>query len=144
MGNLDTVSFASSQVNFLNTGIYLAYTLPFLRDKIDFGINIDALGFSFGEKQQGVYKNNNVSANPTRFNVLLISDSDLGSLNSEWYLRYKVSNKWALKAGYEFLFTEYTTDSKIQRIANSADTNDRFRLKSPMIMIGIQFYPYKK
>ena len=144
LGNLDTVSFASSQVNFLNTGIYLAYTLPFLRDKIDFGINIDALGFSFGEKQQGVYKNNNVSANPTRFNVLLISDSDLGSLNSEWYLRYKVSNKWALKAGYEFLFTEYTTDSKIQRIANSADTNDRFRLKSPMIMIGIQFYPFKK
>ena len=144
LANLDTVSFASSQVNFLNTGIYLAYTLPFLKNKLDFGINIDVLGFSFGAKQVGLYKNNTVTAKPTGFNILLISDSDMGSLNSEWYLRYHVSEKWALKAGYEFLFTEYTTDSKIQGFPNSTDTNDRFRLKSPMIMIGIQFYPFKK
>ncbi len=142
--NIDTVSFSGAQVNFLNAGIYLSYILPYWKNRFELGVNIDALGVSFGGRRQSVYKNNTVSAKPTVFNLLLISDSDKGSLNSEWYISYRATSKLAVKAGYEFLFTEYTTNSKIQPIPGTGEFNDRFRLKSAMIMLGVLFSPFKK
>ena len=142
--NIDTVSFSGAQVNFLNAGLYLSYILPYWKNRFELGVNIDALGLSFGGHRQAVYKNNTVSAKPTVFNLLLISDSDKGSLNSEWYVSYRATSKLAVKAGYEFLFTEYTTSSKIQSIPGSGEFNDRFRLKSAMIMFGVLFFPHKK
>jgi hypothetical protein len=142
--NIDTVNFSKAQTNSLNVGIYLAYVLPFGKNKFDLGINIDVLGFTFGSKQNAVYKNNNVSAKPTPFNLLLISDSDIGSLNSEWYISYRATKHLAIKAGYEFLFSEYTTDNKIQRLPNSNELNDRFRFKSSMILLGVLFAPFRK
>jgi hypothetical protein len=150
VANFDTVSFKSVQANALNAGIYLSYTPKILKDKLDIGVNIDAIGFSFGGKQQGffrgegVFNEANVGAKATPFNLLLISDSDLGSLNSEWYLRYWLSEQWAIKLGYEFLFTEFTTDDKIQPIPNTNEFNDRFRRKSSMLMLGVQFAPFRK
>ena len=144
VANLDTVTFARVQNNSLNAGIYLAYTLPYWGNKFELGVNIDAIGFSFGARQNAVYKGLTVTAKPTAFNLLLISDSDKGSLNSEWYVSYWVTKSFSLKAGYEFLFTEYTTDSKIQQLPNSANTNDRFRLKSAMVLLGIQYAPFRK
>lgn len=150
LGNIDTLSFQSVQANALNAGIYLSYTPKILKDKLDIGINIDVIGFSFGSKQQGVFRGEgvfneaNVGAKATPFNLLLISDSDLGSLNSEWYLRYWLNEQWAVKLGYEFLFTEFTTDNKIQPIPNTNEFNDRFRRKSSMLMLGVQFAPFRK
>ncbi|MES2734635.1 MAG: hypothetical protein V4714_23000 [Bacteroidota bacterium] len=143
--NFDTVRFSSPQFNFLNLGIYLAYTPPILKNKLDLGVNIDAVGFSFGASQVGKYNNSqSVTARPTTLNALLVSDSDYGSLNSEWYVRYWLNNRWAIKGGYEFLFTEYTTDSKVQAIPGSSDRNDRFRNKARMVMFGIEFAPFRK
>ncbi len=141
--NLDTIRFPRAQVNSLNAAIYLAYTLPFAKDKLDLGVNIDAIGVSFGGTKGGIYQGSSVvDASPTRFNVLLISDSDRGTLNSEWYIRYWVTQQWAIKAGYEFLFTEYTTSRKIQTVPGFTESNDRFRNKSAMLMLGVQFAPF--
>lgn len=142
--NIDTVSFAKSQTYFLNAGIYLSYLLPYWKNRLELGVNIDAVGFTFGPRQNAVYKNKIVTAKPTPFNLLLISDSDIGSLNSEWYVSFWVTPKLAVKAGYEFLFSEYTTDTKIQQLPNSNETNDRFRYKSSMIMLGILYAPFRK
>jgi hypothetical protein len=148
--NLDTVNVKSAQINALNAGIYLAYTPPILKDKLELGVNIDAIGFSFAGSQQGfftgqgIYNQANVRAKATAFNLLLISDSDLGSLNSEWYLRYWIKPKWAVKVGYGFLFTELTTSDKVQPIPNTTEFNDRFRRKSAMLMLGVQFAPFKQ
>jgi hypothetical protein len=142
--NIDTVNFARTQVNLLNAGIYLSYILPWYSNRFQLGVNIDAAGVSFGSRQQAAYGNSSVSAKPTVFNLLLISDSDQGSLNSEWYISYRASHKLAVKAGYEFLFTEYTTSTKIQPIPGTASFNDRFRLKSAMLMLGVLFSPSKK
>lgn len=142
--NIDTVRFSSVQTNSLNLGIYLNYLLPSFKNKLELGINIDAIGFSFGGKQTGVYKGQNISAKPTGFNALLVSDSDLGSLNSEWYASYWVSKKIAVQLGYTFIFSEYTTDNKIQQIPNSTDKNDRFRSKASQLMIGIKISPFRK
>lgn len=144
VANIDTVRFPKSQTYFLNTGIYLTYLLPYLNNRLELGVNIDAIGFTFGPRQNAVYKNKAVAAKPSSFNLLLISDSDLGSLNSEWYVNFWVTPKFGVKAGYEFLFSEYTTDSKIQQLPNLNATNDRFRFKSAMIMLGISFAPFRK
>lgn len=144
IANIDTISLQKVQTNFLNAGIYMAYTLPWWKNRIELGVNIDAVGFTLGSKQNVLYKNNTSSARPTAFNLLLISDSDIGSLNSEWYVSYWVTKHLSVKAGYQFLFTEYTTDTKIQQLPNSSEKNDRFRLKSPMLLFGIIYAPFKK
>lgn len=133
--NIDTFLIKSPQVNCLNLSINIDYQLS---EKISAGFNIDAIGFSFGSRQNGNYINGPVGkmsgATPTTFNVLLISDNDRGSLNSEFFLRYSLNDVWGLKAGAQFLFTEYTTSSKIQTFPQE---NDRFRNKSLLFCLGI-------
>ena len=139
--NIDSIKYASTQVNSFNLSINIQYTT---KEKIDIGFNIDAIGFSFGKKETGEYiayqstSNNTIqSAKPTPFNLLLVSDNDLGSLNSELFIRYWLSPKWGLRAGASFLFTEYTTDNKLRL------ENDRWRNKALLGMIGVTYSPFK-
>lgn len=136
--NIDSVSFKKPQVNALNLSINLAYRVY---KKITLGFNIDAIGFSFGGKQSGIYYANNgtgttTTAKPTSFNALLISDNDKGSLNSEFYAQYKFNNNWGAKLGFQFLFTEYTTATEVQTTPDG-QKNDRFRNKASGISFGI-------
>jgi len=135
--NIDTFLIASPQVFAINAMINLGYKVT---KKITLGFNIDAIGFSFGGEKRGNYINGaqgqNVTSKPTAFNLLLVSDNDLGSLNSEFYGTYLLTEKLALKAGFQFLFTEYTTDIQVQQFP---EPNDRFRNKSSMFMAGVSF-----
>jgi len=133
--NIDTFLIKSPQVNSINASIHIDYQL---NKKITAGFNIDAIGFSFGGHRSGNYLNGGtsmmVNAKPTLFNILLISDNDRGSLNSEFYLRYFLSDQWGLKIGGQFLFTEYTTETKVQQFP---EENDRFRNKSLLFCVGL-------
>ena len=133
--NIDTFLIKSPQVNSINLSITIDYQLT---KKIIAGFNIDAIGFSFGGSQNGNYINGTTgkmaTAKPTSFNILLISDNDRGSLNSEFYCKYSLSNQWAVKLGAQFLFTEYTTAIKVQQFPQE---NDRFRNKSLLLCIGV-------
>jgi hypothetical protein len=140
-GNLDTLNLNSIQVNSLNISINLQYAFS---QKVEVGFNIDALGFSFGGEQKGTFNarsqgrtSSQETAKPTSANVLLTSDNDLGSLNSELYLRYWVSPKWAIRGGVSFAFSEYTTSRKL------TFDNDRFRAKLLTPMIAVTFSPYR-
>ena len=90
--NIDSVLFPKAQINSLNLTLNFGYNFS---KKFSAGLTIDAIGFSFGKKQSGTYYGNNfatgvpVTAKPTGFNLLLISDNDKGSLNSELFARYK-------------------------------------------------------
>lgn len=139
--NVDTFFVSKSQSNFLNVSINLQYTI---NEKFDIGFNIDAIGLSFGGKTTGKYsayqsKDNGTqqTANPTSYNLLLVSDNDIGALNSELYFRYWFNQKWAVRAGASFLFTEYTTNNKLRL------DNDRWRNKSLMGLVGITFSPFR-
>lgn len=140
--SLDTVRFPSAQINMINLVIHLEYAV--LR-KADVGFNIDAFGYSFGSRQQGQLYSSIKPSNldegqagrPTKLNVLLVSDNDIGSLNSELYIRYWISKTIGLKAAFGFLFAEYTTDNKL--IFN----NDRFRNKASLAVIGISYNPFR-
>ncbi len=138
VANIDSVLFKKAQVNALNISVNFSYNVY---KKITLGFNIDAIGFSFGGKQNGSYLGNNgagaaTTAKPTTFNLLLVSDNDLGTLNSEFYGQYKFNNKWGAKAGFQFLFAEYTTATKVQTTP-SGQKNDRFRYKSSALSLGI-------
>ncbi|NOT74892.1 MAG: hypothetical protein HOP08_08170 [Cyclobacteriaceae bacterium] len=131
----DSILVQAPQVNALNIAINLGYRiLP----KFGVGFSIDALGFSLGGSQSGSYVNGNqgqaVSAKPTSFNVLLVGDNDRGTLNSEFYMRYFIKEKFAIKLAYQYLFTEYTTENKVQQLP---EANDRFRNKSSLFSLGI-------
>ncbi|MEO6251899.1 MAG: hypothetical protein ABIO79_01225 [Ferruginibacter sp.] len=139
--NIDSVLFPKAQINSLNLSLNVGYNFS---KRFSAGITIDAIGFSFGKKQTGIYYGNNfatgipVTAKPTPFNLLLISDNDQGSLNSELFARYKWNDSWGVKLGFQFLFAEYTTDSKVQTTPGG-DKNDRFRKKMTGIAMGVTY-----
>lgn len=132
--NIDTFLISNPAVFAINALIDLGYQFS---ENFSVGFNIDAVGFSFGGEKQGNYINGSQgqmsSAKPTTFNALLVSDNDLGSLNSELYAKYRISDRWSARAGLQFLFTEYTTSTEVQQLP---EPNDRFRNKSLMFMIG--------
>ena len=133
--NIDTFFIKAPQTNCINLSINFYYHFT---KKIAAAFNIDAIGFSFGSSTAGTYISSSntevVNAKPTPFNLLLVSDNDRGSLNSEMFARYAINERWALKLGAQFLFTEYTTSYKVQQFPTE---NDRFRNKSLMICVGI-------
>lgn len=140
--NFDTLTLVKSQVNSLNAFINLQYSFT---SKFELGFNIDVIGYSFGGQQGGTFSSNGVNsaatAKPTGFNLLLTSDNDLGSLNSELYARYWLSEKWAIKGGFTFIFSEYTTTRELQTFP---EANDRFRYKNLQGMLSVTFAPFKK
>lgn len=133
--NIDSLLIKSPQTNAVNLLINLRYKF---NEKLMIGFNIDAIGFSFGSSKSGNYINgvqgSMENAKPTSFNILLISDNDRGSLNSELYGKYYWNEKWGVKLAAQFLFTEYTTDTEVQQFP---EPNDRFRNKSLMFAVGV-------
>jgi len=139
---LDTLVLGNPQVNSLNLTINFQYSFS---PRFDVGFTIDAIGFSFGNEQTGAF--NSAEAPPqisrvqhatvTPFNVLLIGDNDIGTLNSELYLRYYPWKSLGISAGAGNLFVEYTTDDKL------TFDNDRFRSKTIMFSLGLTYSPLK-
>jgi hypothetical protein len=135
--NIDSLLVKSPQVHCINLAFNLNYQVS---PKVTVGFNIDALGFSFGKSIEANYINGIegkiTTAKPTEFNVLLISDNDRGSLNSEFYGKYKINDHWGFKLAIQFLFTEYTTATNVQQFPAE---NDRFRNKSLLGGIGVVY-----
>jgi hypothetical protein len=145
--DMDTLTFGFAQMNSLNTTINLQYNFS---KKWEVGFNIDAVGVSFGKKNTGefkssVYTENGTarpvsaqSSSPTALNLLLVGNADIGALNSEFYAKYWLNEKWAIRGGLTLIFTEYTTTKKL------AYDNDRFRNKSFQFMLGCTYAPFRK
>lgn len=138
LANLDTLHLSKVGVFYFNIPIHLQYSFS---NKFEIGFNIDAIGLSFGKKQSGVFNasdsptlnGSTQSAKPSAFNLLLVSDNDLGSLNSELYFRYWFTNKIGLRAGASFQFTEFTTTRLL------TFENDRFRSKNLLPMVAVSY-----
>jgi hypothetical protein len=144
--NIDTFRVNSFQTNALNISINLQYSLS---KKIEVGFNIDASGKTWGSTVEGelISKKNKrrfrdgsttSSSNPETWNFLLISDSDIGSLNSEIYGRYWATDKIGIRAGASFQFVETTTDKKVE--INGLTYNTwRKKILMPMIAFSYRF-----
>ncbi len=119
----------------VNIPLNLGYALT---KKIDLGFTIDLIGLSFGPTGTPTFISNgqstSTSAKPTAVNVLLVGNNDKGSLNSMFYGKYRLNDKLGLKIGYQYLFNELNTSTKVQ---TQPIANDRFRVKSSLIFLGV-------
>ena len=135
--NMDSVKFPSAQVNSLNVLLSIGYSFS---ARFRAGFNIDVIGFSFGGSQNGTYINGTatqpVTASPSGFNLLLVGENDLGSLNSEFFVTYAVNEKWSGKLGVQHIFMEYTTDTNVQQLP---EANDRFRITPTVVCVGVVY-----
>ncbi|MBC7904695.1 MAG: hypothetical protein H7Y27_14820 [Gemmatimonadaceae bacterium] len=112
------------------------------------GFNIDLIGFTGGRKSSSIFtgitkgQQGNFTVaetKPTAFNLLLTGDHDKGTLNSEFFLRYHLSGRFAVKAVYQFIFVEYRTPPGFQQEIPGGPLNDRFRNKANNFGIGITY-----
>jgi hypothetical protein len=135
---IDTVQVNSPSLYCVNLLFNLGYRLT---NRFSVGMNIDIIGVSFGNEKLGTFiggaTTSSVPVKPTPFNLLLGNNNDHGNLNSNFFVRYKVNENLAVKAGVQHLFTEYSTSTKVQQVPSP---NDRFRYKSTMFSAGILFY----
>lgn len=139
--NFDTLAVQRPLTHSLNITANLGYTIS---PKWHAGFNIDLIGFTIGRKSPGVFTSDgetmiDPATKPAAFNLLLTGDHDLGTLNSEFFLKYKIAGHWQLKAVYQFIFIEYETQTVHQQIPGGPQ-NDRFRNKANNFGLGIAYH----
>jgi hypothetical protein len=139
--NLDTLNVQRPLIVSINASFNLGYHFS---PRFYGGVNIDGIGLSIGRISSAVLTTNGTTktdpeAKPSSFNVLLTGDHDLGSLNSEFFIRYRVADKWSLKALYQFIFAEYKTQNIVQ-VAPDGTEVDRFRNKANNVGIGLVYH----
>lgn len=149
--NIDTLTIKGTQVNSLNTMLAIRYDVS---RRVGLEFNIDLAGLSVGSNRNatlqygsGVYSTREVSAHPTMANLLLISDNDLGSLNSFLNLTFQYRKNIKLTAGFSFLFSEYTIKNAPSYYTSGSGMlieNNRFRAKSLMPGLGIYYCFHRK
>lgn len=136
----DTLTVQRPLTNSANISINLGYSFT---PKWYAGFNIDLIGFTFGRESSAIFTSNGGTkiepmAKPASFNVLLTGDHDYGSLNSEFFLKYRITPQWGVKAVYQFFFVEYKTEN-VNQVAPDGTVNDRFRNKANTIGLGFSF-----
>jgi hypothetical protein len=138
--NLDTLTVQRPLVNMINLSFNMGYHIT---PKLYGGINIDVIGFSFGQKSGAILTSDGNTqtepeATPASLNLLLTGDHDRGNLNSEFFLKYQVGRRIGIKAVYQFIFIEYQTNNIIQ-VAPDGTEVDRFRNKANNFGLGISY-----
>jgi hypothetical protein len=142
--NFDTLSVQRPFTVSLNAMVNLGYNFS---PKWYAGFNIDVIGFTLGRKSSSVYTGDGITkidpaSKPSPFNLLLTGDHDIGTLNSEFYVRYQFAPRWTVRALYQFIFVEYQSKSFRQSLPDN-NTNDRFRNKANNFGLGVSYF-FKK
>jgi len=139
--NWDTLPVQRPLVHSVNLSVNFGYHFS---GKWMAGFNIDLAGFSIGPRRNSILTSNGressePNAKPASFNVLLTGDNDYGSLNSEFFLRYKWAERWSLRAIYGFYFAEYKTVA-VRQTAPDGTLVDRFRNKVNTGGLGVSYF----
>lgn len=133
---VDTLRIDQGYLVSVNLAIDFRYQLA---QKWALGFNIDFAGITLGNeissKINSTFGTFFPLAKPTSGNLLLVDNRDIGTLYSEFYLQYQLSQKVSLKSGLCHVFTEYSTDKKyIPGI-----DNNRYRSKHNGLMVGLVY-----
>lgn len=135
--NIDTVLAPSPFIYSANVFLNLGYRF---NERLSAGFNIDLVGLSFGPNGTPNFISNgnitSVKVNPTPMNILLVGNNDRGTLNSQFYLKYKFNSKLGVKIAFQYLFNELTTETEVQTFPVN---NDRFRAKTVQGALGINY-----
>ena len=138
--NWDTLTVDRPFIHAVNLCLDLGFNFT---EKFSFGFNIDLIGVSFGAEKSAYLTYDQFrhpdKVKPYAFNALLTGDLDLGTLNSEFFLRYKITEKWAVRGIFQFLFSEYETQN-VEQAFSDGETNKRFRNKANNFGLGLSYY----
>ncbi len=125
--------------NFYANGEY------FLLKNLSVGINLDLLGVSTGgdskafyrpgahSKANGFIAESGITSFPTKANAFSSGNSK-GSLNSQLYVRYEPFRRVGIRAGFAYLFQEFSTEQTLG--SNSAY---RYENNGMAFFVGITF-----
>lgn len=135
---IDTGTIGSVSTASISASINIGYSIT---EKLMLGFNIDAIGVSFGGEQDFTFTSLDdgsapftTKASPTSTNFLLVGDNDIGTLNSEFFVRYMVGSKLGLRGGFSFFFSEYTTD----QVGSNNNNRYRNKLGYPFLAVSLK------
>lgn len=144
--NIDTMSLNNTRIHLINVLLALRYDMD-RRFGLEF--NIDLAGLSFGARKTATLtyddgKTHTSGAYPTTGNLLLVSDNDLGSLNSEFMISYLHKNRMRFKIGPVFMFNEYELVSPVNYVNDAGTFVDAKRYRNKSLQLGVGFnYVFK-
>ncbi len=147
--NIDTVRFDYVTMTSLSAGVRAQLNLG----RVEVGASADLLGLTLGRRRTARYRSSAGAfevdsaitkpfagadvfqrAYPSRLNLRLLGDNDRGTLSTEVYARVHISQRLALKIGYQWL----TTEVKVNNRDVVAD-NNRFRNRAGMAYLALTF-----
>lgn len=145
--NIDTVRFDYVTMTSLNAGVRAQLNLG----RVELGASADLLGLTLGRRRTARYRSSTglfevdsittrpfagadvfQRAYPSRLNVRLLGDNDRGTLSTEVYARVRINQRFAIKAGYQWLTTEVTVQNR-DIIAD----NNRFRNRAGLAYLAL-------
>jgi hypothetical protein len=145
--NIDTVRFDYVTMTSLNAGVRAQVNLGWL----ELGASADLLGLTLGRRRTaryrsstGVFEVDSVTtrpfaganvfqrAYPSRLNLRLLGDNDRGTLSTEVYARVRINQRFAIKAGYQWLTTEVTVQNR-----DIVADNNRFRNRAGLAYLAL-------
>lgn len=107
------------------------------------GVNIDIIGVSFGKKRENpIIKNysgtlDSLNASPRSMSLLLLGKNNRGTLNSEVYVGYNVSDEFTVRAGISSLSSSFT--SRYTPKSGKETTLGRFQTSQIMPFFSLVF-----
>lgn len=135
---LNTLSVSGARTHSINLEFQIKYRL--LR-KVEAGFDIDLVGVGFGPAKTGDYVSNSPAfsgpqrAEVSSFDLLKGGNPDRGQLDSEFFLAYWWSDRWAIRAGFSHFRSEYTTARPLDF------ANDRYRHEPNLGLVALTFRP---
>ncbi|GAB3992670.1 hypothetical protein GCM10028807_26050 [Spirosoma daeguense] len=152
--NIDTIRYDYVSMTSVSFGIRGQINLGI----VQLGASADLLGLTLGKSRIGRYKSStgqfaikSASGNdstttyfqgtntfqktsPSTLNVRLLGDNDIGTLATEVYARVYISQRIAVKAGYQWLTTETNAVNR-----DVVADNNRFRHRAGMGYLALTF-----
>ncbi len=135
---VNTLAISGARTNSLNLDLQLKYR--FL-GRVEAGFDIDLLGVGFGQATTGSYRSRDPALSGAQrgdvssFNLLKGGSPDRGQLDSEFFLAYWWSDRWAVRAGFSHFLSEHTTVNRLDF------GNDRYRHGANLGFVGLTFRP---
>lgn len=130
---------------FNGASVNIPIVAEFHTKKIILGVNIDIIGMSFGKTREGEnlkvdnYEGtlDSLNASPRSLSLLLLGKNNRGTLNSELYLGYKVSDELTVRAGISSLSSSFT--SRYTPKSGKETTLGRFQTSQIMPFFSLVF-----
>ena len=150
--NIDTVHYEHVSMTSLSVGVRAKVNLG----PVELGASADLLGFTFGKSRVGQYQSSTgqfaiqsasgadsllipfqganalQKSSPTVLNIRLLGDNNRGTLSTQVYARIRLTQRFGIKLGYQWLITEMSVGNR-----DVVADNKRFRNRSGMAYVAL-------